>query len=47
MIHGDADANSTPGGLPSRDDASIRLLALALAAACAAAVIWLVNRGAA
>lgn len=45
MIHGDADAAATPGALPSRDDASIRLLALALAAACAAAVIWLVNRG--
>jgi cytochrome b len=41
MLGGDAwDGADTP---PSRDDASIRLRALAIAAACGAAVAWLVR----
>jgi cytochrome b len=41
MLGGDAWAG--PDALPSRDDASTRLRALAIAAACGAAVAWLVR----
>jgi cytochrome b len=41
MLTGDAQV--PPGFPPSRDDAALRLRALAIAAACAAAVAWLVR----
>jgi cytochrome b len=41
MLHGDAPG--LPGEMPSRDDLSLRLRALVLAALCAGAVAWLVR----
>lgn len=41
MLHGDAHAPAD--SLPSRDDTSLRLRALIIAALCAAAVAWLVR----
>jgi hypothetical protein len=41
MVRGDASVAGNP--VPSRDDAALRLRALAIAAACGLAVAWLVR----